>query len=292
MGSGNELGLGKPGRLGVVLGGGGVIGAAWMAGVGAGLRRRGIDLGAAESVVGTSAAGGGPPAGRRGGAALATGVDLDSFAEHRGRPGGDAGGAVKPELLGAVFGLLFGSGMDREAARRKVGQLAMAEEAAGARHFEAMEWLVGGKEWPDRLRVVVVDAESGERRVWDRHSGVPLPVAVTASRALPGAFPPVVVDDHYYIDGGVWSPTNADVAADSDILVVIEPLAHRVSGEQLQDELARTTAGTVVRFAPDAAAIDVFNAYAANTLAGWPEAFGHGVRQADSLARKLAVTVD
>lgn len=120
---------------------------------------------------------------------------------------------------------------------------------------------------------------------------MPLATAVSASHALPGTRPPVVVNDRYYIDGGVWSATNADIAADSDVLVVIEPLAHRVPRGQLQAELARASAGTVVQFSPDAAMIEVFNAFATNPLASWPEAFRHGVRQADALAQQLASSV-
>ncbi|MBF6182297.1 patatin-like phospholipase family protein [Nocardia otitidiscaviarum] len=249
-----------------------------MTGLAAELRRRGIDLSSADSIVGTSA-------GAIVGAALATGRDLESFADHQG-PGADARPAPKPELLASVFSLLFDPRLDRNMVRRKVGQLAMAEDPAQPRHLEPMQWLVGGSDWPDRLRVVV-EAESGERQVWSSGSGVPLATAISASHALPGAFPPVVVDGRYYIDGGVWSTTNADIAADTDILVVIEPLAHLVSRERLHTELAHTS-GTMVRFGPDAAMIDVFRTYAANPLASWPEAFRQGVRQADSLARRLA----
>ncbi|MFI6865984.1 patatin-like phospholipase family protein [Nocardia sp. NPDC050406] len=281
MDSGHDRTSGGTVRRSVVLGGGGIPGAAWMTGLAAELRRRGIDLGAANSVVGTSA-------GAMVAAAIATGRDLEEFAEHHGHPDAESRPALKPELLGAVFSLLFDPRVDRDVARRKIGQLAMAEEPAQPGHLAPMEWLVGGKEWPNRLRVIVVEAETGERRVWSSDSGVPLPTAVSASRALPGAFPPVVVDGRYYIDGGVWSATNADAAEESDVLVVIEPLAHQVPRALLQAELAYTSADTVVHFAPDAAMIDVFKTYAANPLASWPDAFRQGVRQADSLAERLA----
>lgn len=46
---------------------------------------------------------------------------------------------------------------------------------------------------------------------------------------------------------------------------------------------------TVVRFGPDAATIDVFNAFMSNpdVLASWPLAFRAGIRQADGLAQQL-----
>jgi NTE family protein len=42
-------------RRGVVLGGGGMAGVAWEAGIVIGLRRAGVDLSSAEVIVGTSA---------------------------------------------------------------------------------------------------------------------------------------------------------------------------------------------------------------------------------------------
>ncbi|MFJ9367840.1 patatin-like phospholipase family protein [Nocardia sp. NPDC101769] len=271
-------------RRSVVLGGGGVPGTAWMAGLAAELRRRGIDLGSADSIVGTSA-------GAVVGAALIAGRNLDSFADDPRPPGStEPPSVVKPELVAAVFSVLSDRTLDRDAARRKVGRMAMAEEPAQPAHIAPMEWLVGGNDWPDRrLRIVVVDAASGQRQVWDSGSGVPLATAVAASRSLPGAFPPVVVGDRYYIDGGVWSPTNADLAADSDVVLVVEPLAHRVPSEQVRAELATIVTDTVVRFRPDAATIDVFNAFATDpdVLASWPEAFQAGIRQADGLAQQL-----
>ncbi|AYF76426.1 patatin-like phospholipase family protein [Nocardia yunnanensis] len=271
-------------RWAVVLGGGGVVGAAWMAGLAAELGRRGVELGSADVIVGTSA-------GAIVGAALVVGRDLDSFAEDPRPPGGaQPPVAVDVELLTAAAAALFDRTAERDGLRRKACELAMAKEPAQPVHIAPMEWLVGGGEWPDdRLRVVVVDAAGGERQVWHRGSGVPLATAVTASRSFPGLFPPVVVADRYYIDGALWSPTNADVAPDSDLLLVIDPLAHRFPAEYLQSELATTKVTTLVRFGPDAATIDVFDAAATapDPITVWPTAFQAGVRQADDLAKQL-----
>jgi NTE family protein len=94
----------------------------------------------------------------------------------------------------------------------------------------------------------------------------------------------------YYIDGGVWSGTNADIAAESDVLLVIEPLAHQTPGEHLRAELGEVAADTVIRLRPDAGTIDLFNAFATNpdVLACRPDAFRAGVRQAGFLAGQLA----
>ncbi|MEU0507404.1 patatin-like phospholipase family protein [Nocardia sp. NPDC005998] len=272
-------------RRSVVLGGGSVYGTAWMAGLAAELRCRGIDLGAADSIVGTSA-------GALVGAMLVTGRDLDSLAESPFPPGVTMPPPPQqPELIAGVFSVLLDRKVDRDVARRKVGQMAMAEEPARPEQIEPGEWFIGGNTWPDqRLQVVVVDAESGQRQIWNCDSGVALVTATAASHAFPGAFPPVVVDNRYYIDGGVWSATNADIAADADVVLVIEPLAHRWPREPLRSELAGTAADAVVHFSPDAATIDVFNAFATDpdVVACWPGAFQAGVRQAEALAEQLA----
>ena len=62
--------------------------------------------------------------------------------------------------------------------------------------------------------------------VFTRDSGVALVDAVAASCAVPGIWPPVTINGRRYIDGGVRSSTNADLAAGSDrILAIIPSLA-------------------------------------------------------------------
>jgi NTE family protein len=76
--------------------------------------------------------------------------------------------------------------------------------------------------WADRpLRLVAVDTVTGDWRSFDRDSGVSLVDAVAASCAVPGVWPPVTTDGHRYMDGGVRSLTNADVAAGHDRVLVI-----------------------------------------------------------------------
>ena len=80
--------------------------------------------------------------------------------------------------------------------------------------------------WPDRaLAVVAVDAHSGEPRVFDRASGVDLIDAVAASCAVPGIWPPVTIGGRRYIDGGVRSTVNADLAAGYGRVLILVPMA-------------------------------------------------------------------
>jgi len=84
------------------------------------------------------------------------------------------------------------------------------------------------REWPDRpMTVVAVNAHTGELAAFDRESGVELVDAVTASTALPGLVPTVSINGVRYIDGGVRSSENADLASGYANVVVLAPLGGR-----------------------------------------------------------------
>jgi NTE family protein len=91
----------------------------------------------------------------------------------------------------------------------------------GARH---------GNQWPQRpLYVVACRRRDGHRVVFGREGAPPVDVAhaVAASCAIPGFFHPVEIDGEMYVDGGVHSPTNADVLNgwDLDVLLVSSPMS-------------------------------------------------------------------
>jgi NTE family protein len=73
-----------------------------------------------------------------------------------------------------------------------------------------------------------VNAATGEFRAFDRASGVPLLQAVAASCAVPGVYPPVTIGDERYVDGGMRSAANADLALGYDRLVVLAPIPRGV----------------------------------------------------------------
>ena len=125
------------------------------------------------------------------------------------------------------------------------------------------------EDWPEGLRICAARADTGARTVFGR-SGSPettLDRAVAASCAIPGYFAPVTIGGVDYFDGGVHSPTNADVLRDVplDLVIVSSPMsaAHgrsrtpdmlmrRASHRRLEREVQRLRAdGTeVVRFEP------------------------------------------
>jgi NTE family protein len=87
-----------------------------------------------------------------------------------------------------------------------------------------------GDAWPERdLYVCAVRRRDGRRVVFGTPGAPAIDVAtaVAASCAIPGYFRPVVHDGVTYVDGGVHSPTNADVLAgrNLDLVVVSSPMS-------------------------------------------------------------------
>jgi predicted acylesterase/phospholipase RssA len=78
--------------------------------------------------------------------------------------------------------------------------------------------------WPAQdIRLVAVDVESGEPNVFTRDSGVALADAVAASSAFPGIWPSVTIGERRHMDGAIRSPTNADLAAGCDRVLILTP---------------------------------------------------------------------
>jgi NTE family protein len=204
----------------LVLGGGGVTGVAWELGLLAGLAERGVDLTGADLVVGTSA-------GSVVGAEVATGVDIEErYAKQLLPPNGDVAAALGPAAM-LRFGMaLLWPRATPEQVRARVGRLALrARTMPEADRLAVFAERLPVHEWPDRaLKITAVDARSGEFMVFDRASGVPLVTAVAASCAVPGIWPPVTADGRRYVDGGVRSPVNADLAAGYERVIVIAPI--------------------------------------------------------------------
>jgi len=100
-----------------------------------------------------------------------------------------------------------------------------------------------------RLRVVAYELDSGKRVVF-RRGGAPaagLADAVAASCAIPGVYHPVVLHGRRYIDGGVHSPSNADVLSRRrpGVVICLNPLSSSgaVAGGSWFDRLAESIRG-------------------------------------------------
>ena len=208
----------------LVLGGGGVGGIAWITGLLAGLADAGNDVTGAGLIVGTSA-------GATVAAQLGSGLSLDELYARQVEPELQAGeimAEVDLTTFGADIGAVLGNAPGIPEMRQAIGRWALdAATITESRRRAVIESRLPSHEWPARaLKIVAVDAETGQPRVFDNASGVSLVDAVTASCAVPGIWPPATVDGRRYVDGGVRSGENADYAAGASRVLVIVPLAN------------------------------------------------------------------
>lgn len=204
----------------LVLGGGAINGGAWAVGMLAGLADAGIDWADADLVIGTSA-------GAIIGAQLAAGIRPDElFEEHLGP-------VPEPLLVRIPLSLTLRSlwallpARRTEVAGRRMGSLALRPGAAPEPAVvDAVTSMLGEvRDWPERsLRLTSLDAATGELRCFDRDSGVGLVSAVAASCGLPGVWAPVTIEGRRWIDGGIRSTANADLAQGYDRVVVLAPI--------------------------------------------------------------------
>ncbi|MGY1744049.1 patatin-like phospholipase family protein [Blastococcus sp. SYSU D00695] len=270
----------------LVLGGGGITGIAWEIGVLAGLAEAGVDLDGADLVVGTSA-------GSVVGAQVTSGTDLAQlYARQLEPPSAERAARMTRMTVARYTWEMLRSRRDDAAFRRRVGALAMAAADAGRTPTEQQRLAVVasrlvGTEWPDApLVVTAVDAETGEFRTFDRDSGVPLLHAVAASCAVPGVYPPTTIDGRRYIDGGMRSAANADLAEGYDRVVVLAPI---VRGSGLMAGVDAQVTGMVARVAvvsPDEASRRAIGANVLDPAARRPSAEA-GRAQAAAVAAQV-----
>ncbi|MEU2680303.1 patatin-like phospholipase family protein [Streptomyces sp. NPDC007107] len=208
----------------LVLGAGGVTGTAWETGILHGLAKAGVDLSTADLIVGSSA-------GAIVGAQLASGLVAvgDLYERQLADPENERSAAGR---LGPVAVLRYARAMlssrTPEEYGRKLGALARDSRPgvnAAGRH-ESIASRLPSPEWPERhLLITAVDAMTGALHTFDRTGTVALTDAVTASCAVPVVWPVVSAGGGSWIDGGVHSPANAQLASGYERVVVIAPTA-------------------------------------------------------------------
>lgn len=228
------------GGTGLVLGAGGVLGAAWLTGVLRALEEvTGFDPRTADHLLGTSA-------GSIMAAALGAGVDTNVLLHHQlglvvegapqidFDPDVDSGGKRPPWPKPGIGSpeLLLNSWRHPGQVHPQVALYSVVPEGRG--DLEPVGRLIDSVnpgEWSPHpsCRVVAVDYESGLRTVFGDDDAPPalLRDAVKASCAVPGWYHPVRIDGRRYVDGGVRSTTSADALADLglDRVYVLAPMA-------------------------------------------------------------------
>ena len=286
---------------GLVLGGGGVSGIAWEAGVLTGLRDGGVDVENWDLVIGSSA-----------GAIVGTrllGSDLREFYDQQASDDITAEDEQVRLLAGRLGGWMFITGrrrrfewlprlwattivaraiLKRTIQRRLRGrvrrivvppspfarggpdaELARVGAFARAASIASEEtWLqviasaiLPVTEWPHELLLTAIDAHDGSLVAFDSRSGVPLLLAAAASAAVPGIFPPVRIDGRRYIDGGTASDTNAHLATTCDEVLVIAPMDRGYLPREVDALRLAGTSVSVIR--PNEATIDLLGRHLA-----------------------------
>lgn len=220
--------------MGLALGGGGLTGTAFHAGVLTALATH-FDAREAEVIVGTSAGstsaalmrGGFPPADY---VPRVCGRPLS--AEGRAVLGGmpplaeppattdRTRGVASPALLRTVV---------RRPWRYPVGVGISAVLPLGTRQMDGVDrFRTMFDAWPERtMWIVAVDLHSGQRVVFGRDLRPSVADAVAASCAVPGYYAPVTIGGRRYVDGGAWSIVSLDLLAraDLDLIIVSAPLS-------------------------------------------------------------------
>jgi NTE family protein len=237
-------------RIGLVLGAGGVLGAAWMTGALPAVQDRlPRPLDDADVIVGTSA-------GSVLAAALRCGSSIDEMIAYQR---GEAVGVLRDTGISAVQSgplppwphwrvgsppLLLASLLTPHRVHPTVGASAWLPRGRGkhaglramvhalhhhhSRQRDAAHGSPPG--WVDRPTwIVAVDYESGQRVAFGREGAPPasLPDAVVASCSIPGWYEPVTINGRSYVDGGVRSPTSLSLLATAgvDEVYVLAPMA-------------------------------------------------------------------
>lgn len=261
-------------RIGLVLGAGGLVGAAFHEGVLRALQEATRwDPRDAEVIVGTSA-GSHVGAALRAGSPPARVTTLRRGTIAEGQPP-VASGRFTPASAGALV-----RGVTRPGSVRLTA-MASALLPAGRQSLAPMIGMVNRAHpsgWPGRpLWLPTVRLRDGARVVFGQDGAPPADVgsAVAASCAIPGYYAPVHIGGERYIDGGAHSTTNADLLAglDLDLVVVSAPMGAARGVRSLSSALqargymrlrlgreaaAVRGAGTpVVAFSPTAADLEV-----------------------------------
>jgi NTE family protein len=250
-------------RRALVLGGGGLAGIAWETGMLTGLADAGADVLGADLVVGTSA-------GSTVGAQVTSGLSLEELFQRQVDPALQSA-EIPAELDVATFtgtlARILAGVQDVTEVGRRIGAWALTTSTVPeSRRREVIASRLPAHTWPERrLAIVAVDAGTGERRIFDRAGGVDLVDAVAASCAVPGIWPPVSIDGRRYVDGGVHSNENADLALGYDRVLVLSPQPPdlpRPPWGRLEDDVARLRhqGATVLVVHPDEASIAAMGA--------------------------------
>lgn len=207
-----------------MLAGGGLAGIGWETGILRGIADESPETASAlldiDVVVGTSA-------GSTVGAQLGSGLGLDAlFDRQTHAPSAELDPGVGIDDITDLFlaAMLTPNATTAEKLQ-KIGAVALSTQTVPeAVRRDVIAQRLPSHEWPDQvLRISAIDIATGELVCFHRTSGVALVDAVAASCAVPGVWPAVSINGRRYMDGGVGSTVNLELADDCDVAVVLVP---------------------------------------------------------------------
>ena len=205
----------------LILGGGGPVGVGWECGLADGLAREGVVLSGSDLIAGTSA-------GSIVGARLALKMDLSQTIGSVSQPiPAEPGAGGGMDQLLAVLADAAARSLSPQETCVELGRLALAAPTPDEDTYVEADVFaeVRDCEWPESFRCTAVGTRTGAFQVWDQSAGVSLSRAVASSCAVPGVFPPVTIGAERYMDGGMRSPLNADLAAGHAAVIVVSCMA-------------------------------------------------------------------
>jgi NTE family protein len=193
-----------------------------------------------------------------------------------------------------------GANQDELAGRAAIGRFALEADALPEEQFVAGFGYLRTDEWPERYACTAVDAETGEFVVWDVKSGAPLERAVASSCAVPGIFAPITINGRRYIDGGMRSGTNADLAKGHDLVLIVslmspqrmaaapgDPRAARYLARiESEHKVLADSGARVETVGPDAQAASALGMNLMDATRA-PAAALEGVRQGEAMAAEI-----
>lgn len=204
----------------LVLSGGGVSGVAWQAGVLLGIAD--VEPEAAERLRQPGTVFVGTSAGAIVASQFAGGVALQELYDLQLLDDKEVGARFDVGALADTASQLLQGATDAADIRARLSSLVRSGFAAQPGDRRAMlAARLPVQDWPTttRLLITAVDAGTEKLRVFD--GDVDLVDAVTASSAVPLVWPAVTIDGRLYVDGGLRSSTNADVAAGAARVLVL-----------------------------------------------------------------------
>jgi len=240
----------------LVLAGGGVAGIAWETGVLLGIQDEHPQL--SEQILNPSTTLVGTSAGSTVAAQIAGGGSLQRMFDRHLE---DDTAEILVEIDLVEFGGMMADAMQAanspEDARRRLGDIALAADTPSvALRRKVIEARLLGVDWTDwPLKITAIHTGTGQLRVFERSSGVSLVDVVSASCAVPGIWPSVEIDGDFYMDGGMRTVANSDLAAGAEqILILVPSPAVSRMGQSISDaELAALESSRIhVVFADDA----------------------------------------